>query len=142
MRKRLRLPKYDYSLGGAYFITVCTYERRPVLEGMAAALVASELFQLQVRFRLTLDYHVVMTDHVHAILFLPSSTVTLSQVVGAFKSLTTIQLHRLGLDAGKVWQRSFFDRVVRDEKELMALRQYIQQNPLADAVEKGVFGSS
>jgi putative transposase len=139
MRKRLRLPHYDYSLQGAYGITVCTHRRRAVLDGAVAALVEAELWRLTDAYRVMLDYHVVMSDHIHAILFLPSGGVTLSRIVGAFKSRSTVEIYRRGLLSGKIWQRDFYDRVVRDEKELTRLRQYIQGNPKAEALVNGMF---
>ena len=55
--------------------------------------------------------------------------------MGAFKSITTIALHKNGLKNFK-WQRSFYDRIIRDEKELFNIRQYIEQNPLRWELEK------
>ena len=48
----------------------------------------------------------------------------------AFKSLSTLRLKREGL-CGRIWQRGYFDRVIRNERELDVLREYIQNNPLA-----------
>jgi putative transposase len=139
MRKRLRLPDYDYGLEGAYGVTVCTHRRRSLLHGPTAALVEAELCLLQDRYRVVLDYHVVMGDHVHAILFLPPGSRSLSAVVGGFKSLSTVAIYRQGLASGQIWQRGFYDRVIRDEKELQRLRQYIQENPKAEALANGMF---
>ena len=139
MRKRLRLSNYDYSPHGAYGVTVCTHRRRPLMHGPIAALVEAELCVLQNRYRVMLDYHIVMGDHVHAILFLPPGGESLSAIVGGFKSLSTVAIYRQGFASGKIWQRGFYDRVVRDEKELLRLRQYIQENPKAEALANGEF---
>jgi REP element-mobilizing transposase RayT len=83
-----------------------------------------------------LDEHVVMPDHVHFILQLNGATVPLPRIIQAFKSLTTIASARILRISGlRIWQRGYYDRVIRNDEELLALRQYIRNNPLA--VEAG-----
>jgi len=68
-----------------------------------------------------------MPDHLHAILLLPPSErpVRLGLVVGTFKAAVSRAWPGLGL-----WQRGYHDRVIRDERELIALREYVAANPL------------
>ncbi len=87
-RKHPRLDNYDYSSAGAYFVTICTQDRRRVLShvvgrGLAPAgtpkieytsfgeIAEKQLFLLEVRYpHLTIDKYVIMPDHIHAIMIL------------------------------------------------------------------------
>jgi REP element-mobilizing transposase RayT len=97
---------------------------------------------------LHLDAHVLMPDHLHAILWLPDRQPRdLRQVVGLFKAGCTrdvrgrggihpalkTEIHPADGRGGihpALWQRSFYDRVIRDDRELHALRRYIAENPI------------
>ena len=135
-RKRLRLRGFDYGTPGVYFVTVCTRGRRCVLgrvHGAAVLLsatgriVARALAGIDVFHPgVGLDVSVVMPNHVHAIVLLDRAlgAPSLPVVVGAFKA-------RASRRAGEpLWQRGFHDRIVRDEQELDALREYVLWNPL------------
>lgn len=79
-----------------------------------------------------------MPNHLHCIFILNNHNIernNISVIMGAFKSITTIAIHKSGFKKFK-WQRSFFDRIIRDEKELFNIRQYIEQNPLRWELEK------
>ena len=55
---------------------------------------------------------------------------SLGRVIGAFKSLTTVAVNRMTNNPGlQLWQRGYYDRVIRDEVELTAVREYIRNNP-------------
>jgi len=106
-----------------------------------------------------IDYYVIMPNHIHAIVIIdPSDNVSvatsrdlsqnnpekvltkqkiksLSDIIGAFKMMSSKELHKKGLKEFR-WQRSFYDRVVRNERELFFIRQYIEQNPLSFEIEK------
>lgn len=138
-RKCIRIPGYDYSQPGFYFISVCTHGRaeifgtidttfcfRPMPLGTA---IEAELRGVVERFcSVRLDCYAIMPDHLHAILELTGNGHTLFDVVGAFKSLaarnaaSTFQIHKL-------WQRAFYDHVIRTEASLMQIRQYVADNP-------------
>jgi putative transposase len=90
VRKAIRLQNFDYSSNGAYFITICTHHRRHLLAGSGLEIAQRELSALADRFPgLALDVHRFMPDHLHAILQLNGCRATLSQIVQAYKSLTT-----------------------------------------------------
>ena len=130
-RKRLRLRDFDYRSNGAYFVTVCTVARSAVLIDHVKFVVKEELSALAVRFPgLSLDQYVVMPDHVHAIILISNCDANLPHIMQTFKSLSTLRLRREGL-RGQIWQRGYFDRVIRNDRELDVLREYIQNNPLA-----------
>jgi putative transposase len=146
-RKNLRLRGYDYKAPGMYFVTVCVDARKRLLgdvvsSGMAPSAAGQMVGQVWRELPLThpavtLDEWVVMPDHVHGILTLAASDsgVSLPQVVSRFKSFST-RLYRQGVRdhawpecGARLWQRSFHDRVIRHDEELVAIRQYIQDNP-------------
>jgi putative transposase len=87
MRKSLRLPAFDYSSNNAYFITICTFNRRPILVEENKAIVEAEFGALPERFSgVAIDLVMLMPDHVHAILLFTEAKTSLSSVVQAFKS--------------------------------------------------------
>jgi REP element-mobilizing transposase RayT len=139
-KQHLRLPDYDYRRPGAYFITIVSARRRTIfgiirggqmhlsLEGAIASAIWSCIPAHCAGVRL--DAMVVMPDHVHGILVLQSSRHSLSQVVGLFKAATTREINRKGLHpGGPIWQRSFYERVIRDDEEWLRVRRYIEDSP-------------
>lgn len=137
MRKSMRFENFDYSSNGAYFITVCCHRRRPLLIRTALEIAHREFVALPARFSgLSLDRYTFMPDHLHAIVQLSGCAVTVSAIIQAYKSITTIEIKRVA-ECERVWQRSFYDRVVRSETELAALREYIEHNAIVHAVRGG-----
>ena len=152
-RKHPRLNHFDYRTKGAYFITVCTQNRRCVLSrivgrGLAPAetngveytsygkIAEQQLLSLQERYPcLTLDRYVIMPNHIHAILILTEETAgasprpTIMDVVCAYKSLTTRACKKNGL-VDKLFQTSFYEHVIRGQKDYDEIVKYIHENPL------------
>ena len=144
-RRSIRLLNYHYASKQAYFVTICTQGRVPRFEQPALRTILEETWHaLPERFAgLILDEYVIMPDHVHFIVRLSASTkhVSLGQVVGAYKSLTSVKwlkhLEMTGLnEQGKFWQRNYMERVIGDEDELVRIRAYIRNNPLRAALKK------
>ncbi len=151
-RRPHRLRGHDYSSPGAYFVTVDTHERRrlfgTITDGRfvpndAGRMIADGLASLPVRFAHSgVDTSVVMPDHVHVILVLREwewaatrAAPTLGDIVGAFKSITTVGYIRGVRQSGwppftqHLWQRDYHDHVVRDAADLDRIRRYIIDNP-------------
>jgi len=141
----MRLPAYDYSSDGAYFITICLQERKPLLEEAELYTILVENWNaLPARFPgVRLDDFVIMPDHIHFILWIGShegNVPTLGQVVGTYKSLTgrasleylRKQHHIL---ANHFWQRGYYEHVIRSEFELQQKRAYIRSNPLKEELK-------
>lgn len=154
-----RMPGYDYSSPGVYFVTVCTYQRQPVFGDIvngimglneAGCLAHSTWYDMETLFpTVSIGELIVMPDHIHAIISLGvelrageyhSSMVTnqpasLGRVVGAWKSCMTVGYARLVCDEhvsryeGHLFQKGYFDRVIRDTHELTAISNYICNNP-------------
>ncbi len=139
-----RLRHWDYATSGAYFITACTHERRRVFGTVHRDAVRlsppGEIAQQQL-IALTsvedgpcLDTLMVMPDHVHAIILITHATAahySALQLVSAFKARVTSEARRMEAIVTRqpLWQRSFFDRVIRTPRELDELRAYIATNP-------------
>ncbi len=149
-RKPLRLPDYDYSGPGAYFVTICTHDRRcilsriPVGEGLAppavelspvGQCVKEQVLALPKRYpSVHIDNYAIMPNHVHLLVsFDPGSggaspSPTLSDVVRVLKSLST-RLSRERLGELPLWQRSFHEHVIRSERDYREIWEYIDANP-------------
>ena len=140
VRKPLRLPRYDYSRAGVTFVTFCCRPRIPLLGRVVedtvdlspyGEIVAADLRALPGRRPgVAVDVFQVMPDHVHAIVVLGGG-VALGAVVGSLKSGTAAAINRLRrTPGGLVWQRGFYDHVVRDDADLDRIRTYIAENPI------------
>lgn len=146
-RRSIRLKNYDYSQAGAYFITLCVQNRECLLgeivdKHMHLSPTGENVFlqwtNLPQRFSgLELDVFVVMPNHFHAIISVnpvgqgaASSAPTIGKILRAFKSISAVEGNRLLNRSNQpFWQRNYWEHVIRNEKELMMLRQYIVDNP-------------
>jgi len=158
-RRSLRLKDYDYAQAGAYFVTVCIQNRLCLFGGIvdgemrlndAGRMVRSMWEALPNWFPgMELDAFVVMPNHVHGIatlvgagLALPeekgaaSSAPTLGDSVRAFKSLSAIRVNRLLMRAGSLWQRNYYEHVIRSDREMDRIREYIATNPCKWALDR------
>jgi len=187
-RRSIRLAEYDYSLAGAYFVTICTQGREylfgeVVNGGMqlndAGHMVQTVWGNLPERFAgIELDEFVTKPNHVHGIIVLigaplvgalgggadgeknhaktrswagtrPAPTnarkqnmaavkpaPALGEIVGVFKSITTheyvlgIEQHGWPSFSGRLWHRNYYEHIIRNEKVLDNIRQYIAENPM------------
>ena len=138
-RKRLRLVGLDYSEPGAYFVTVCTANRQDLLgeiaDGQTKLSSRGEVAKaswngIPNHFPgVALDAFVIMPNHIHGILLFTHDVGAgharpLPTVVGSFKSAASRHI------GAPIWQRSYWERVIRNEAELNRIRTYIEENPL------------
>jgi len=117
-----RLPAVLYPSGTPAHVTICTAEEQDVF---LRDRWARPVFDLCARHPETLAC-CLMPDHLH---WLVRDSGTMSQVVGGFKSFTTHRLRALGFQ-GRLWQRSFWDHVVREAESLEETARYIVNNPV------------
>ncbi len=149
-RRSIRLKDYDYSQPGMYFVTICSWQRQPLLETPAVREILVQTWQrLPDRFPMvTVDTFVIMPDHVHGLLGLNSPirrdapTPTLGGVISAYKSLTTVGWLRWNKDRGvqcprHLWQERFYDHIIRNDQDLQQIREYILNNPLKAQLQQG-----
>ena len=146
-RKRNRLKHYDYSSCGAYFITICGSDRRNYFwNGVGATIGRPQDVDLSQYGKLVdeainnipsiypalkLDHYVIMPDHIHLLLIIradeygrPMVAPTISRVVQQLKGYIT---KRIG---HSIWQKLFFDHVIRNRQDYEEHVKYICDNPV------------
>jgi REP element-mobilizing transposase RayT len=148
-RRSIRLRNYDYRQPGAYFVTINTHGGERLFDDPVLRDVAEAMWQRLPRHfpSVELDEWVVMPNHLHGILCIvdrapmdgarPEADVqsgarsgSLGAIVGNFKSVVTRRINRIrGTPGVPVWQRNYYERVIRNERELAAIRKYIRDNP-------------
>ena len=127
--KNIRLNDYNYSSDGFYFVTICTNYRRPYLVNENKEVVAQFIEQLPYKINgVKLDYYQIMPSHIHLILILEHCELKLGGIVRGLKAAATKQV------GFKLWQPNYYEHVIRDEKALTRVREYIQNNPWAEKV--------
>lgn len=123
---RSRLPHVRIQ-GATYFVTWRLQKAQAELSEVERALVAESLRHFDGR-RYLLHAYVVMNDHVH-VLVEPRAAFRLESIVQSWKSFSAKRIGTLRGLAGTIWQREYFDRVIRDEDEYRQKRDYILENP-------------
>jgi len=129
------LRRYRVSLEGhSYFVTACTARREPFFgSDDAAEIVFRGLYALEVNHDvIDLIASVVMPDHVHAVFMLRSGT--LDQLMKCFRGGTAHELNRLLVRSGTVWQRGYFERLLRPDDDLSNVLSYMWHNPMPPGV--------
>ena len=152
VRKTNRIPEYDYSQNGAYFITICTENRKCILSRIdfptkttvgatigrppslrltqAGKIVDQAIRDIETHYEaVTVDQYVVMPNHVHLLISIgctngrPMVAPTISRIVQQMKGAVTKQIGQ------NIWQRSFHDHVIRGDEDYRMIWQYIDANP-------------
>jgi putative transposase len=124
-RKDIRLKEYNYSSDGYYFVTIVSALRNNILFGNEI-LIEGELKDLTQKITgVTLDYFIIMPNHVHVIFILHNSTFLLGEIVRRFKAKVSHALKQ------NVWQANYYEHVIRNEVALKKIREYILNNPQA-----------
>lgn len=169
-RRSIRLPGYDYSAAGAYFITICTKDRIPLFGEIVngemrlnecGRIVDNCWGPIPEHFpHVQLDAFVVMPDHIHGVVWITSyndqidsthvgannysplptqngpvsicprgTSRSIGSVIRGFKIGVTMDVHKI-LPGIKIWQRNYYEHIIRNESGLSRIRQYIIDNPL------------
>lgn len=138
----LRLLTHNYRQAGFYFVTICTFQRQCLFDSdYSVSLVDEEWHHLTARFpTIELDAFVVMPNHLHGIIQITDKSdaimqqkPALGQIIGALKSRIAVaylnwRIQQNPEPVPPIWQRGYYDRVIRNERELNAIRLYIEQN--------------
>lgn len=155
-RKQIRLREYDYSQPGYYFVTVCTYNRQPLFTPFVGAHLCVRppadvcfpvkwLYELERKYPgIKIDYCAVMPDHVHFILAITGAHTgaPLQEMMKWYKTQTTNAYIRQVWQGAlppyekHVWQRGYYDHVIRSDHDLAETRQYIRNNPQKWTLDK------
>jgi putative transposase len=157
-RRSIRLRGYDYSTIGAYFVTICAYNRKCLFGQIVdeqvqltdvGEMVRRWVTELERKFSSSkVDTYVIMPNHWHGIICLGQiedslsgidrgqGALRMSDIVGWFKTMTSneylrqirVEIHQQPLL--RLWQRNYYEHVVRNDDELNRIRQYIADNPI------------
>ena len=152
----LRLQTHDYR-SGWFFVTIVTARRRPILGQIVAGsfrpsplgeCVRNELLQISSRWpSCVVDVFALMPDHLHAIIALHSQRLArrpkgsagsaggLGTMISHFKRGCALALKARHLaGSGQLWQRGYYERIIRTERDLMSIRRYVNNNVRAAVV--------
>ena len=145
-RKRIRLKDYDYSNPGVYFVTVCIKDRKSLLWDNVGAtsgrhkqvrlskygkFVDDAIRQISNHYpTIKINNYAVMSDHIHLLLSIegdvngrPVVAPTISTVINQMKGYVSKQV------GYSIWQKSFVDHIIRNEKDYIEHFNYIENNP-------------
>jgi putative transposase len=141
IRRSIRLTGYDYSQPGAYFVTIVTNGREcifgQIFDGQivlydAGWIVDKSWRDLPKRYPgIHLEAFVVMPNHVHGVFTLMDNSRKVSEIIRGFKSVSARKINLIRNSTGQpVWQRNYYEHIVRDEAEFQKIVNYIETNPL------------
>lgn len=147
-RKVIRLQHYDYTQDGLYFITICIQDRlclfgkivdNQMYLNEAGDMIKAAYIELGSYFSSVkcLDY-VIMPNHIHFIIQIENNinqSISLFDVIQRFKSITNsnyiknVKIKDWKPFNKKLWQRSYYEHIIRDEKDYLNIAEYIEFNP-------------
>ena len=156
-RHSTRLTEFDYTTPWWYYVTICARPKKcwfgdikngkMVLNRIGKCVESEWLKTTQIRPNVGLDDYVIMPDHLHGIIIIEfnvgaipvvgairriaptNKPNSLGSIIGQFKSVVTKQIRRIGHTDFK-WQRNYYEHIIRNERDLFNIRQYMKNNPL------------
>jgi putative transposase len=127
--KSVRMRGFDYSLHVPYHIVIRAWKTTmPFHNPNLAAMTCELLVKLFTARNAYLAAYCLMPDHLHVLMSPNESGLTVGQLIGQFKGLTTNQSWQLGWK-GRLWQDRFYDHVLRRGEDIAAVARYIYENP-------------
>ena len=113
-----------------YFVTTSVQARRPLFrDARLCQILLENLRFYRDRMKFSLHGYVIMPDHMH-LLITPRQPATISDIVRNLKSYAGKEVRQALGGSGPIWQRRFYDRVIRSEKQFRATLDYIHVNPV------------
>jgi putative transposase len=155
-RRSIRLQGYDYSQSGAYFVTIVAWQRERLFGEIVAGEMQLNTFgeivraewerTPEIRHEVELGAFVVMPNHFHAIVIFKNDDTanvgadgrpplhrqphSLGSLMAGFKSTVTKQINEIrGTPKMPVWQRNYYERIIRNADEANRIHLYIESNP-------------
>ncbi|MDX1900966.1 MAG: transposase [Gammaproteobacteria bacterium] len=155
-RRSIRLKGFDYSQNGAYFLTLCTHNRsclfgeinnKKMVLNQFGIIVRDEWIKSSlIRREIKMDQFIIMPNHLHGIVFIESArcqnkngqssvlrtinNTSIGSLVAGFKSSVTKKIKAIqGVSITSVWQRNYHEHIIRNEKSLDKIREYVIHNP-------------
>jgi REP element-mobilizing transposase RayT len=162
VRRSVRQPAFDYAQPGAYFFTIVTRDRvalfgtiedeRMIANPLGEVVMDEWQRTTLLRPEIELDAFVVMPNHVHGIIWIRDRASmdaqgstrsfgkiephSLSSIVRGFKAACTKRANQIrGTASMPLWQRNYYEHVIRNERELANIRRYVVENPLRWAID-------
>ena len=134
IRKKLRIKYYDYSNENMYFITICIKDRLELLgkikkenyieltpEGRIAKQNINKIEEIYDNAKI--DEYIIMPNHIHMLLKINyKNGVTISKIIKHYKANVSREI------TYSIWQKSFYEHIVRNEKEYLMIKEYIRNN--------------
>ena len=154
-RKSPRLEGYDYSLPGAYFVTLCTKEKKCLFSNIVGAIhespeniltpygeyVRQAIEVLPDRFGILIPKYVIMPNHLHLIIVIEQQKSerairesplqkrsVIDKAIGFLKMNSSKNIHNTYKES--IWQKSFHDHIIRGDEDYLKIWNYIDTNPL------------
>ena len=145
-RKQNRLAEYDYSIPNAYFITICTVDRKNLFwKDVGAVIDRPENVPLTnlgmlVKQRIkdiphhypaiTVDHAAIMPNHIHLLLQINTDVDGRSMIAPTISTVVRLMKGAVSRQVGySVWQKGFYDHIIRNEKDYRDIWNYIEGNP-------------
>lgn len=148
-RRSIRLKGYDYSQSGAYFLTICTYNREPTFGeiehgkmelNVYGRIVSARWYNLpRYHVHIELSAFAAMPNHIHGIMVIGSGVKhrPISEIVRGFKTFSSRRINEVrGTPGISVWQRNYWEHVIRDQDSFNRIHDYIMTNPLRWHLDK------
>ncbi len=150
-RKTPRLKEYDYSTPGAYFVTICTHNKKCLFGEIAngqmhlnnlGTIANREILNIEMHYQnIRMDKYVIMPNHIHFLIAIteperinpfPTIKADIPNIAGKFKAGVTRIVGNAFMHSAKkpIWQRSYHDHIIRDEKDYRKIWEYIDTNVL------------
>ncbi len=167
-RKSIRLKEHNYSTAGGYFVTICTHQREllfgDILQGK---MQTSECGNILIRHwteipnhhqNVLLDEFVIMPNHLHGFIIINESVglihesplpqtiverrrMLLPKIIGKFKMNSAKEINSFRRTPGEpVWQRNYYEHIIRNERDWQNIQRYIMDNPLRWSIDKENIG--
>lgn len=149
-RKKIRLDQNFYLGGHVYFITVCAYNKKQYFGRIKngkmyvnniGQIIENKIISLHKFFDCNIEKYIIMPNHIHFLI--SENTISISKIISSFKRYCFKEVRewintgdirsplREELNTNKtIWQKSFYDRIIRNKKEYDILWQYIDENPI------------
>ena len=143
-RKILRLQNFDYSSNKSYFVTICTQNKKMLFsvgaDSISAQMVEKTFLETINQYQnVECPIYVIMPNHIHAIITIGRADIesapTVSEIVQSFKRYSTLEYIKMVKDGivppfeKKIWQRSYYDHIIRNSDDYNEVYKYILDNP-------------
>ena len=146
-RKQNRLTKYDYSTPNAYFITICTENRKNLFWTDVGAIIDrpknAPLTNLGIIAQrsvedipkhypaISVDHYVIMPNHIHLLLQINTDANGRSMIAPTISTVVRLMKGTVSKQAGfAIWQKGFYDHVIRNVEDYNEIYKYIYENPM------------